>query len=159
MRNMRKLIGSAVLVALGLIAGIAMAGGDDGLTLDQLPKAAVDALLKLADGATIAELERDQEDGTVVFEAEWTVDGRKVEATVTAEGDLVEYEEEITADQLPPRVAAAVAGAFPTGANEFEKMMVVVYEIEGKVNGKEKEIMVLSTGKIIGTEIEGDDNN
>jgi len=140
-----------VLFGLGLVAGIAVAGNDAKISLDQVPAKAREALLKLANGNPITEVEREKEHGKVFYEAEWLVDGRETEAKVTADGDLVELEEVVDAKDVPAAVKAVVAKKFPAGAKiEYEKVMIVVYEVEAMINGKEREIMVLPTGKIMG---------
>ncbi len=149
------------LLGLGLAVGVAIGADDEdddnGLTLDQIPAAAREALLELAGGAAITEVEGDKEHGVVLYEAAWAVNGGEIEAAVTADGSLVEMEQEITADDLPEAVKAVAAKHFAGAAEiEYEKVTVVVYEIEGKANGKEKEIKVLATGQIVGRE-KGDD--
>jgi len=143
-----------VLVGAGLVA-VVSAVGDENIALNQIPEKAREALLKLAKGAPITEVEREKERGMIFYEAEWKFNGRETEAKVTADGDLVELEEEISAKDVPAAVKAVVAKEFPAGAKvEYEKVMVVVYEVEAKVNGKEKEIMVSPIGKIVGQEEE-----
>jgi uncharacterized membrane protein YkoI len=148
-----------VLIGLGLVAGMAIAGNDENISLSQVPAKAREALLKLAKGAQITEVEREKEHGMIFYEAEWKVNGREKEAKVTAEGALVELEEKIRPKNVPAAVKKVVAKEFPAGAKvKYERVMIVVYEVEGKVNGKEKEILILPTGKIHGRE-EGDDDN
>lgn len=149
-----------ILAGLGMVVGIAVAGDDGKMSLDQVPAKAREALKKLAGGAQITAVERDKEHGMVVYEAEWSVNGKEAEAAVTAEGDLVEMEEEIDASALPPKVKDVVAKEFPGATKlEYEKVMVVFYEIEAKLNGKEKEILVATSGKIMGREEDDDDDD
>jgi uncharacterized membrane protein YkoI len=122
--------------------------GDD-LTIDQVPEPARAALLKLAGDAKIIEAEREHEHGVLVYEAEWAKDGTKHEAAVTADGTLVEIEEIIPVDKAPAAVRAAIAKHFgPDAKVVVEKKMVVVYEVEAKVDGKHKELLVLPTGRV-----------
>jgi uncharacterized membrane protein YkoI len=146
------------LAGLSVLGVVAVVQGGGRIALDQLPVAAREALIQLAGGATITEVEQENKHGMALYEAEWKVNGHEAEAVVTADGHLVEMEEEIDASALPPNVAAVVAQQFPGATNiEYEKVMVTVYEIEAKINGVEKEIQVLATGKIIGQEEEDDD--
>lgn len=146
---------------MAVAVGVATAGDARKLSLDQIPAEAREMLLTLADGATIAAVERDKEHGIELYEAEWEkADGLEAEAKVMANGDLVEMEEEIDAAALPASVKAAVAKRFPAGAKlECEKVTLLMYEIEAKVNGKERSILVLPTGKILGKGLEGDDDD
>ena len=122
---------------------------EDDLTIDQVPELARAALLKLAGGAKIIKVEREREQGVLVYEGEWTRDGTKHEAAVTADGTLLETEEIVPAEKTPAAVRAAIAKHFgPTAKVVVEKKMIVVYEIEGRVNGKEKELLVFPTGRV-----------
>jgi uncharacterized membrane protein YkoI len=78
---------------------------EDDLTIDQLPEPARAALLKLAGGARIVEVEREREHGAMIYEAAWVKNGTQHEAEVTAEGALLELEETIPAEKAPCRRA------------------------------------------------------
>ncbi|MBN1489727.1 MAG: PepSY-like domain-containing protein [Phycisphaerae bacterium] len=141
-----------VLVPVALVAVFAVTGwaGDVAEALDQMPTKARAALVKLAGTATIVEAEQEKEHGVVCYEAEWAVDGREVGATVTADGELVEMEEELDEASVPAAIQAAATKALPAGtAVEYERVTTVVYEVEAKVDGKEKEMLISATGKIM----------
>lgn len=147
-------------LGLAVAVGVATAGDAPKMSLDQAPPEARAALLKLAGGAQILAVQREKERGIELYEAEWKVNGKEAEAKVMANGDLVEMEEEIDAAALPEAVKAVVTKHFPAGAKiECERVTMLVYEIEGKVNGKEKEIAVLPTGKMLGKGKEKDDHD
>lgn len=140
-----------LLAGLGLVVGIAIAGDEQKLSLDQVPEAARAALMKLAGNAPITEVECEKEHGMVFYEAEWAIDGREIEAKVTAGGDLVEMEEPVDAADVPEAVRAVAEKRFPGSATiKYEKVTIVLYEIEAKVGDKKKEITVLPTGKVCG---------
>ena len=130
---------------------------EDDLTIDQVPEPARAALLKLAGGATINKAEREKEHGVVVYEAEWTARGIQHEAVVTADGTLIEIEEIIPVEKAPTAVRAAIAKHFgPNAKVVVERKMIVVYEIETRIDGKEKELLVFPTGRV--HEDHGDDH-
>ncbi|MFH1748337.1 MAG: PepSY-like domain-containing protein [Planctomycetota bacterium] len=129
---------------------------EDDLTVDQVPGPARAALQKLAGDAKITGWERDKEHGVLIYEAEWVVNGAKHEAAVTADGTLVEIEEIITVKQAPEAVQAAIAKHFGDAKVVVEKKMIVVYGVEGKVNGKEKELLLYPTGQV--QDNDGDDD-
>lgn len=157
---MRRALMPLAFSGLAAVVGVATAGDAPKMSLDQAPPEARAALLKLAGGAQIVAVEREKEGGVELYEAEWKVNGKEAEAKVMANGDLVEMEEEIDAAALPAAVKAVVAKHFPAGAKiECEKVTMLVYEIEGKVNGKEKGIAVLPTGKMLGKGHEKDDDD
>ncbi len=115
-------------IGLAVAVGVATAGDARKLSLDQIPAEAREMLVTLADGATIAAVERDKEHGIELYEAEWKkTDGLEAEAKVMANGDLVEMEEETDAAALPANVKAAVAKRFPAGAKlECEKVTLLM---------------------------------
>jgi len=130
---------------------------EDDLTIDQVPEPARGALLKLAGRAKIVKAEREREHGVLVYEAEWIVNGVEHEAAVTAEGALLEIEEIIPVEQAPAAVRAAIAKHFGDKAKVVvEKKMIVVYEVEAKIDGKEKELLVFPTGRV---HEDGDDHD
>ncbi|MCH8804501.1 MAG: PepSY-like domain-containing protein [Planctomycetes bacterium] len=134
---------------------------EDDLTLDQVPGPARAALLRLAGDAKIVEVEREKEHGVVVYEAAWVVNGTKHEAEVTADGALIETEQTIPVDQAPAAVRAAIAKRFGNAKVVVEKTMIVIYEVEGKIGGKNVELVVFPTGRIHeeGGHDDGDDGD
>jgi len=122
---------------------------EEEISLDQVPAAAREALLKLAGGARIAKVEREKKHGVVLYEAEWKVTGQEHEATVTCEGALVKLEQVVAAKDVPTAVKSAAAKMFPGVANlKYEKKTIVLYEVEGKVKGKKRELSFSPSGKI-----------
>ncbi len=155
-RRMAVLGTSAVLVG-----GATLTVWAANLTLDQLPARAKEALLKLADGNAITEIESEKEHGVQIYEAAWMVNGKEVEAEVTADGILLETEQGVAADEVPQAVRDAAQKAL-AGAEKvhYEMHTVVFYEVEGKVNGKNKELKISPTGKVSGQkDDDGDDDD
>ena len=142
------------LVGLSVIGMVTlMASADDGqeeeVTLDQVPAAVQAAILKESAGAEIAEIEREKEHGVVVYEARWVENGTQHEAEFTAEGALLEIEETIRVEEVPPAVRTAIAKHFGSDTKVVvEKTMIVVYEVEAKINGQEKELLIFPTGRV-----------
>ncbi len=122
---------------------------DEDITFDQIPAPARMALQKLARGAKILEAERENEHGVLIFEAEWSEGGAKHEAAVTADGTLLETEETIPLDKAPKAVRDAVAKYLGARAAVVVEKKIVLYEIEAKVDGREKELVILPTGRVI----------
>jgi len=129
---------------------------EDEVPISQIPQAAREALLKYARGAPLKEVEREKESGVELYEAEWKVNGREHEAKVTADGVLVELEEKVPAGAVPAAVRSAATKLFPNGTKvKFQKKTIVLYEVEAKVAGKEREVLISPTGKVLG---ENDDD-
>ncbi|HOD51509.1 MAG TPA: PepSY-like domain-containing protein [Candidatus Hydrogenedentes bacterium] len=119
----------------------------------RLPKAVQEAFTKAIPAIRIDRVTRETEDGVVVYEAEYTVEGTPREAEVLEDGQILETSERVAAAKLPAAVAAAVKEHFP-GAEieEAEAVHVTYYEIELEVQDKEQEIRVLPDGRILATE-------
>ena len=109
--------------------------------------------MALAGGAKIEEFEEETSNGVVVYEAEWKIATGEREATVTADGDLVEMEEEIAAGSVPKTVTAAAQLAAGNGATvQFEKKTYIMYEAEFRKDGKSREMLISPTGQVHGQE-------
>lgn len=125
------------------------ADDEDRLTIDQVPEPARAALLQLAGGATIVKAERERVHGVLVYEAEWVVNGTQHGAAVTADGTLIEAEETVRVEDLPPTVRSVVAKHFPAKTKlAIEKKTIVIYEVEARIDGKERELVVFPTGRV-----------
>ena len=152
-------------VACGLVGSLALGGlaaamGDANASMDQIPEAARQALQRLAGVARIDEIEREKEHGTTVYEAEWSAGGVTYEATVTADGTLLETEETVSLEHVPTAVRAAIAKYF--GAIDkvvVEKKTIIVYEAEGEIDGREKELLIFPTGRVHEQEHDDDDSH
>ncbi|MCB9851140.1 MAG: hypothetical protein H6817_10610 [Phycisphaerales bacterium] len=136
------------MTALVALCFVSSAGGDEKTALDQIPEAARTALTKLAAGSTITEVEQERKHGATVYEAEWQANGTTHEASVTADGTLLEMEETIALADAPPAVQAAAANHFGADAKvKVERKTIVLYELEGRANGKSHEVLLTPAGK------------
>jgi len=109
-------------------------------------------------GAQIRSVEKENEDGKVVFDYELTQNGRKYEADVKDDGTIMEVEKQVMPNDVPAAVTSAVQAKFP-GAKIGDVMEV--NKVSGKQetpdhyevtltsgNGKEKEVNVSMDGKV-----------
>jgi len=155
------LVGAAISFAAGAKDKEQEREKDDAesvVALDKLPKAARDALTRLAGDARIEEVTAEDEDGVKVYEGSWEIDGAEHEAEVTETGDVVETEEEVGWDAVPKAVRQAATKAYPKGTKiDVEKKTIVLYELEAEIGGREKEILVDPTGERVEIE-EGDED-
>ena len=123
---------------------------EEPIAFEEIPDNAKAALKQLAGEATIIEAEMEKENGILTYEARWKIGETRHEAKVLPDGTLVEMEKSIAITDLPEPVLAEVYKYFGKDTKvEVEKKMVVVYEIDAKVNGKHKELLVLTTGCVI----------
>jgi uncharacterized membrane protein YkoI len=87
---------AAFIICLMVVISCAHMDGretkEEDVSLDQVPAAVKATILKEAGGATITELERETEDGRVIYEAEFEVDGKEIEINVAEDGKLISRE-------------------------------------------------------------------
>lgn len=127
-------------------------------SLEQAPAGVRKTLSRLAGKSKIRSVTIEDEDGVRVYEGSWKVGDVQYEASVTEEGFLLEREQSVRMKAVPTAVRAAARNAFPEGADvSVERKVIVLYEIEGEVNGKEREMLVAPTGQRV--EIERDDDD
>ncbi len=124
-------------------------------TLDSIPNAAAAALRAKAQGAAIEHVSHESEHGVDVYEASWHVGGLEREASVTAAGELVEYEEQLASEQVPPAVRAAAEQQLGATTIKFVKLLSGNYEAEAVVDGREREITLGADGRAV----RGDDDD
>ena len=93
----------SVAVSAGLVvstAALAVEEGDDDeenevkVQLKDCPEAVQKTIKKEAGSGKIREIEKEQEGGKTVYEAEVVIDGKEYEITVAEDGKLLEKEEE-----------------------------------------------------------------
>jgi len=143
------------------------------------PAAVLKAVKAAFPGATVKDVDKENEGGMLLYEIELVQKGREFEVLVAPDGVIAEVETEIAAKDLPEAVAKAVAQAVP-GAKikEAERIEVraevkrgsppkhvklakpkLLYEVEVVKNGKEVELMVAPDGAIVGKWQEDDDGD
>src|SRR2546428_467659 len=82
------------------------------VTLEDLPAPARAAVEKWLAGGTIQKIEKEVEDGKVVYDVEATVKGKHAEADIAADGTVLTTEEEVAFDSLPKAVREAAEKYF-----------------------------------------------
>ena len=88
----------ALALAVGIVCwafgpGLINAKGNE-IKASDLPEAVRATLEKEAPGAEIEEIEKEEEDGQVVYEIEVEIDGKEMELEIAADGTLLEKEVE-----------------------------------------------------------------
>lgn len=150
---------TAVLVALPIMLGQAYAGEKE-LSKSQVPKAVINAFEKAYPNAKGLEFEEETFEGKAAYEVEYKENGKEYELLYSADGALLQKEEEIDSKSLPEPVAQAILKAHPKAViEEAEKVMkpdgtVTGYEVELKLAGKEIELELDVSGNILKTENE-----
>lgn len=150
---------TAALAALPMILGQANAG-EKGLSKNQVPKAVINAFEKAYPNAKGLEFEEETFEGKAVYELEYKENGMEYEFLYSADGVLLQKEEEIDGKSLPEPVAQAIKKAYPKAEiKEVEKLMkpdgtVIGYEVDINAAGKKIELELDVSGNILKTENE-----
>jgi uncharacterized membrane protein YkoI len=79
-------IPASLVLGIAALADRQMADKETAVTLEQVPDAVKATILAEAQGGTIQEIERENEDGQAIYEADVLINGRKVELKVTQDG-------------------------------------------------------------------------
>jgi hypothetical protein len=113
-----------------------------------VPKAALDALKRHANNATLTEFAEEVEHGHTFYEGSYKGASGHVDVLVTDTGDLVEIEEAIAADKAPAVVQAEARKAAGKDARlRFEKKTMVLYEVHYKQGDEGHEIILTPDGR------------
>ena len=117
-----------------------------------LPPAVEKTVAANSQGATIKGFSSEKEDGKTFYEAEMTVNGHTKDISMTADGSIVEVEEEVAMDSLSADVktglqAKAGKGKILKVESITKKDKLVAYEAQVNTNGKKSEVQVGPDGK------------
>lgn len=118
------------------------------VTEAEVPKAALDALKKLAGGAAFTEFAEEIEHGHKFYEGSWKGPNGNIDALVTESGDVVEIEETVPNDKVASaaRDAAQKAAGAATKLS-FEKKTMILYEVHYQKDGKGHELILTPDGR------------
>jgi len=139
---------SAVLVAANL------AGAEKRVTMENLPPAVQKTVREQSQGATLRGLSQEEENGKTFYEAELKVNGHNKDVLIDPTGAIVEVEEQVTLESLPPAVKTALEKQAGKGKITFVESVtkgssVVAYEAKIKTAGKTSEIKVSPQGAAV----------
>jgi uncharacterized membrane protein YkoI len=134
-----------------LLAGFACAQ-EKKIKRSDLPPAVEKTVAAQSAGATIREFSTEKENGQTLYEVEMTVNGHSKDISMTADGSIVEIEEQVAMDSLSPEVKAGLQAKAEKGKilkveSLTKKGKLVAYEAKVETNGKKSEIQVGPDGK------------
>jgi len=117
-----------------------------------LPPAVEKTVAAQSAGATIRGFSTEKENGQTLYEAEMTVSGHSKDISMTADGSIVEVEEQVALDSLSAEVKAGLRAKAGKGKilkveSLTKKDKLVAYEAKIDTNGKKTEIQVGLDGK------------
>lgn len=142
----RSLFTAIAIVAA--ISGIASAADQKG-QLKNLPAAVQKAVQEQTKGATLVGVSEEKAGGKVVYEVETKVNGRTRDLLIDRAGIVIEVEEEVALETLPPAVQSALrARGKVLRVETLTHGSTVTYEAQVERDGKKREVVVDATGKV-----------
>jgi len=142
---------AALLAGALLLAGTAYAQ-EKKIKRSDLPLAVEKTVAAQSAGATIRGFSTEKEKGQTLYEVEMTVNGHSKDISMTADGSIVEIEEQVSLDSLSPEVKAGLQAKAGKGKilkveSLTKKDKLVAYEAQVETNGKKSEVQVGPDGK------------
>jgi hypothetical protein len=130
MRKTISRLGTCAVVGLFLVGTLARSD-DKKVPLDKVPKPVMDAIKARFPGADVTSVEKETEDGKIIYDVELKHKDRKYEMDIEENGTVLEIEKEIVAKDVPAAVTKAVEAKYPKST--IKEVMEV-----NKVKGKEE---------------------
>jgi uncharacterized membrane protein YkoI len=161
---MRRIMGGlgVSMVATFLVLATGADSFAEKVPYDKVPKKVRDAVEARFPDAKVSSVEKETEDGKVVYDIELKHKGKKYEMDIQEDGTVLEIEKEVAAKDLPKAVKAAVNAKYP-GAKL--KDIMEVNKVKGTketpdhyeiiiltADNEEREILVSLDGKSIKAE-------
>jgi hypothetical protein len=140
------------MVASGLLLAGTASAQEKKIKRSDLPPAVEKTVAEQSKGATIRGFSTEQEKGQTLYEVEMTVSGHSKDVSMTADGTIVEVEEQVAMDSLSAEVKAGLqakagAGKILKVESLTKKGKLVAYEAQVETNGKKSEVQVGPDGK------------
>jgi uncharacterized membrane protein YkoI len=140
-----------------LAAGLLLLAGNTSaqerkIKRSDLPPAVEKTVAAQSAGATIRGFSTEKENGQTLYEAEMTVNGHSKSVSMSADGSIVEVEEQVALDSLSPEVKAGFKAKAGKGKilkveSLRKRDELVAYEAKVDTNGKKTEIQIGPHGK------------
>lgn len=135
---MKTKVPAMSILTLVAFSTLAMAAEEKALTVKQVPQAVHEAFQKAYPGTKNAHYFEEEKDGNTVYEVGFKEKGKTLEVTYSAEGNLIETEEEIKAGELPEAVANTLRKEYPKAhVKKAERAL----KPDGTVSGYEVDII------------------
>jgi uncharacterized membrane protein YkoI len=126
------------------------------ISVAELTAPARAAVEKLTAGGRIEKIDKEMENGRIVYDVEATVNGRHTEYTIATDGTVVGTETSVEYSELPEGVRTAAKkyfhGATGLSASRGVEDGRTTYEIESTKDGKKVTVTFNETGKLVGEE-------
>jgi uncharacterized membrane protein YkoI len=122
--------------------------------LEDVPPEAQAAIEAYTSGEGIEKITHEKEEGKHYYKVEYKNDGREFELEVDKDGEVLEAEEIVTMENLPPAVQETVKTA-SAGAEIKELALLeteegkTFYEVEFEKDGKEHKVKIAEDGTVL----------
>jgi hypothetical protein len=162
-RNRRNSVLLLLIICLLSFAPTQAQDNEKAVKMKDLPEAVQATIREQCKGGVIRGISQEKRSGQTSYEVEFESDGRIRETLIDQAGKVVEIEDQITLDSLPPAVKAeiikqAAQGKLLLVASVTKDNVIVAYEARVRFGEKVSEIRVGADGKYLGIEGNADDD-
>ena len=122
-----------------------------------LPPAVEKTVAAQSQGAEIKGFSTEKENGQTLYEVDLIVDGHSKDVSMSPEGAVVEVEEQVTLEALPPAVQAGLRARAGKGKivkieSLTKRGTLIAFEAQVVAHGRKSEVQVGPDGKPLGHE-------
>src|SRR5260370_5013956 len=140
------------IAASGLLLVGSSSAQEKKIKRSDLPPAVEKTVAAQSAGATIKGFSTEKENGQTLYEAEMTVNGHSKDISMTADGSIVEIEEQVAMDSLSADVQAGLQAKAGKGKilkveSLTKKGKLVAYDAKVDTNGQKSEVQAGPDGK------------
>jgi uncharacterized membrane protein YkoI len=162
MTILKSRISAVLILGVSLLLCVSAQGSEKKVKMKDLPKAVQKTVQEQSNGGTISGLSKEVEHGKTYYEVELKVNGHGKDMLIDPTGAIVEVEDEVTMDSLPPAVKTALEAKAGKGKiikveSITKNNTLVAYEAQVNTAGKKSEIKVGPEGKAIKDDGEEDE--
>jgi len=154
-----------LMVVCLLCTGLFTSDTLQALELADLPSAVQETIKRELGGVSPEKIERDTDDGEVVYEVDAeTADGREIDLEVAEDGTLLEKQEEVRLADVPAAVRATIerelGGVSPEEIERQTENGEVVYEVDAETaDGREIDLEVAEDGTLLDKDVDEADDD
>ena len=147
--NIRR---AGIVSAVAVLTATSAVAQEKKIRRSDLPPAVEKTVAAQSAGATVKGFSKENEKGQTYYEAEMVVNGHSKDIVIDTNGAIVEVEEEVAMNALPPDVkvglqAKAGEGKLIKVESITKKDKLVAYEAQVTKDGKKSEVQVGPDGK------------
>jgi len=147
--NIRR---AGIVSAVAVLTATSAVAQEKKIKRSDLPPAVEKTVAAQSAGATVKGFSKENEKGQTYYEAEMVVNGHSKDIVIDTNGAIVEVEEEVAMNALPPDVkvglqAKAGEGKLIKVESITKKDKLVAYEAQVTKDGKKSEVQVGPDGK------------